>query len=94
MLGYLEGRTTGRRGPERGGPNAPAPPDVPEASGPAAYYADSVEGPGTWIGHGVGGVTMAGTVESAELRRLLLAQDPRTGTRASGDHYPRAAEPG
>ncbi len=35
VLGYLEGGTTGRRGPERGGPPAPAPPDVPEASGPA-----------------------------------------------------------
>ena len=80
VLGYLEGRATGRRGPERGGPKAPAPPDVPEASGPAAYYADSVEGPGTWTGHGVGGVTMEGTVAAAELRRLLLAQDPRTGT--------------
>ena len=46
--------------------------------GTASYYADSVEGPGEWIGRGIEGVTMQGPVAPDDFRRLLLGHDPRT----------------
>src|SRR5438874_7496723 len=78
VLDYLDGRTSNRSGPNRGGPLQRDTPGPPTATGPAAYYADSVEGPGSWLGHGVAGLRMHGAVDPAELERLLLAQDPRT----------------
>ncbi len=47
--------------------------------GVEAYYADSVEGPGRWLG---GGTTRLGLVEQVQtelLRKVLLGQHPGTG---------------
>ncbi len=43
------------------------------------YYADSVEGPGTWLGRGLAGFSTAGGVARDELARMLLGQDPSSG---------------
>jgi hypothetical protein len=48
------------------------------------YYADSVEGPGRWLGHGFGGVAPKGAVEPEQLYRILLGQDPVTGDQLMG----------
>jgi conjugative relaxase-like TrwC/TraI family protein len=55
------------------------PPDAVISNGPGAYYADSVEGPGRWLGSGVGPAFGSGTVTAVELERLLLGQDPASG---------------
>jgi hypothetical protein len=52
---------------------------VGHANGPAPYYADSVEGPGRWLGSGVGAAFCSGTVTRVELERMLLGQDPASG---------------
>jgi conjugative relaxase-like TrwC/TraI family protein len=54
-------------------------PDAPQGKGPAAYYADSVEGPGRWVGSGVGPAFRSGTVMAVQFERLLLGQDPASG---------------
>lgn len=77
IVDYLEGRRL-RRSPElrRTGPT-----DVTTRDGVdpvVGYYADSVEGPGTWLGRGIDGVVMRGDLEREEFRRLLLGRDPRT----------------
>ena len=42
--------------------------------GIVGYYADSVEGPGMWLGWGMTGVRPSGQVDPDELRRVLLGQ--------------------
>lgn len=44
-----------------------------------AYYADSVEGPGRWLGSGTRGLGLAGQVQTEQLRRVLLSEHPGTG---------------
>lgn len=87
VVNYLDGRS-----PERAGrspewwddrdltDNAPCELGLrPAADGTLAYYADSVEGPGTWMGRGLAGFSPAGEVARAELERMLLGQDPVSG---------------
>jgi conjugative relaxase-like TrwC/TraI family protein len=47
--------------------------------GALAYYADSVEGAGTWLGRGLAGFSPTGEVARDELGRMLLGQDPASG---------------
>lgn len=47
--------------------------------GAVAYYADSVEGPGRWLGRGLVGFSPAGEVTRSELAAMLLGQHPATG---------------
>jgi conjugative relaxase-like TrwC/TraI family protein len=49
------------------------------AGGVEAYYADSVEGPGWWLGSGTSGLGLAGQVQTEQLRRVLLGEHPGTG---------------
>ncbi|HSH23261.1 MAG TPA: MobF family relaxase, partial [Acidimicrobiales bacterium] len=44
-----------------------------------AYYADSVEGAGTWLGRGLAGFSPNGEVARDELARMLFGQDPASG---------------
>ncbi len=80
IVNYLEGRS-----PDadlgRSRPGSAAQPLEPQGPGPGAYYADS--GEGRWIGKGTegAGFALSGTVESEQLKRLLLGADPNTGER-------------
>ena len=47
--------------------------------GALAYYADSVEGPGHWLGRGLAGFSPIGEVARSELQAMLLGQHPTTG---------------
>ncbi|HUR49370.1 MAG TPA: AAA family ATPase [Acidimicrobiales bacterium] len=49
--------------------------------GAVAYYADSVEGPGRWMGRGLYGFAPAGQVRREELELMLLGCHPATGHR-------------
>ena len=49
------------------------------ADGALGYYADSVEGPGRWLGRGVAGFSPTGEVARAELEAMLLGRDPGSG---------------
>jgi hypothetical protein len=51
----------------------------PASNGAVSYYADSVEGPGTWMGRGLAGFSPAGEVPRPELARMLFGQDPHSG---------------
>jgi hypothetical protein len=73
VVGYLADRS---RQPTGGRSRSP---DALHGKGPAAYYADSVEGPGRWMGSGVGPAFRSGTVTAVELERLLLGWDPASG---------------
>ena len=77
VVDYLDGRR-----PERGGTLAQTMPELPTADlggGAVGYYADSVEGPGTWLGRGITGAPRQGRVDPEALRRVLSGQHPRTG---------------
>jgi conjugative relaxase-like TrwC/TraI family protein len=52
---------------------------APASNGTVSYYADSVEGPGTWLGRGLAGFSPAGEVPRSELARMLLGQHPSSG---------------
>ncbi len=60
-------------------PDARAPGDG--RSGVGVYYADSVEGPGRWLGEGATRLGLAGTVDPQALEALLSGRDPATGQR-------------
>ncbi|HET7488271.1 MAG TPA: MobF family relaxase [Acidimicrobiales bacterium] len=49
------------------------------APGAVAYYADSVEGPGRWLGRGIVGYSPTGTVARADFEAVLAGRDPRNG---------------
>jgi conjugative relaxase-like TrwC/TraI family protein len=49
------------------------------STGAVSYYADSVEGPGTWMGRGLAGFFPTGEVPRPELARMLLGQHPSSG---------------
>jgi conjugative relaxase-like TrwC/TraI family protein len=87
VVDYLDGRCPQPPGRspqwwQDNGLDAKAPCDYgldPASSGPVSYYADSVEGPGTWLGRGLAGFSPAGEVPRAELARMLLGQHPPSG---------------
>ena len=53
----------------------------PDASFPVEYYADSVEGPGRWLGAGAETLGLVGVVDPAEFQRVLEGRHPHTGER-------------
>jgi conjugative relaxase-like TrwC/TraI family protein len=87
VVDYLDGRCPQPPGRspqwwQDNGLDAKAPCDHglgPVTNGALGYYADSVEGPGTWMGRGLAGFAPAGEVSRAQLARMLFGQDPRSG---------------
>jgi conjugative relaxase-like TrwC/TraI family protein len=87
VVDYLDGRCPQPPGRspqwwQDNGLDAQAPCDhglSPASNGTVSYYADSVEGPGTWMGRGLAGFSPAGEVPRAELARMLLGQHPSSG---------------
>jgi conjugative relaxase-like TrwC/TraI family protein len=53
----------------------------PDASFPVQYYADSVEGPGRWLGAGAETLGLVGVVDPGEFQRVLEGRHPHTGER-------------
>jgi conjugative relaxase-like TrwC/TraI family protein len=53
----------------------------PDASFPVEYYADTVEGPGRWMGAGAESLGLLGVVDPAEFQRVLEGRHPHTGER-------------
>jgi len=47
----------------------------------AGYYADSIEGPGTWLGMGAAALDLGGVVEHEAFARVLEGRHPITGER-------------
>lgn len=45
------------------------------------YYADSIEGPGQWLGHGAARLSLQGVVQREAFERVLAGRDPATGAR-------------
>lgn len=45
------------------------------------YYADSIEGPGHWLGHGATRLSLQGVVNREAFERVLSGRDPATGAR-------------
>ena len=45
------------------------------------YYADSIEGPGQWLGHGAARLSLHGVVNREAFERVLSGRDPATGAR-------------
>lgn len=75
VVDYLEG--------ERGDPGAALMPTMGSAvgGGAVAYYADSIEGPGRWIGAGATHHGLVGTIERDSFQRVLEGRHPGTGER-------------
>jgi conjugative relaxase-like TrwC/TraI family protein len=71
IVDYLEGRRAEL-------PNGKTEPRVPPDA--AAYYADSVEGPGRWLGSGAADLELGDTVDADALRALLEGIHPHSGT--------------
>jgi hypothetical protein len=59
------------------GPEPPGPTD----DATAGYYADSIEGPGRWLGRGSARLGLAGVVDRGAFARVLQGRDPATGER-------------
>ncbi len=51
------------------------------STGPQRYYADSIEGPGRWIGAGAAFRRLSGPVERESFQRVLEGRHPHTGER-------------
>lgn len=87
VLDYLDGRTpqAAGRSPKwwddrELGNKAPGEHGLgPLGDGVLGYYADSVEGAGTWLGRGLAGFSPTGEVARDELARMLSGQDPASG---------------
>ena len=54
---------------------------TPDQSFPVEYYADSVEGPGRWLGTGAEALGLAGVIDPGEFQRVLGGRHPHTGER-------------
>ncbi|MGH8983192.1 MAG: MobF family relaxase, partial [Acidimicrobiia bacterium] len=74
---------------------------APDASGPRAYYADSLDSPGRWIGRGTPtlGLSHGESVEPAEFEAVLLGRHPKLGAQllsaqGSSARAARLGEPG
>ena len=64
--------------------NAPALTEPPKPAGDdhtVAYFADSVEGPGRWLGRGATHLALDGQVERQAFKWVLEGRDPATGER-------------
>ena len=83
VVKYLDGRAPSPRAGEKPGPL----PDLPTVDGTSrvvGYYADSVEGPGRWLGRGITGMRLRGQVDPEAFRRVLLGQHAATGEQLVG----------
>jgi conjugative relaxase-like TrwC/TraI family protein len=82
VVRYLDGRHPLPRTAEKPGQL----PDLPtlDGSGIVGYYADSVEGPGRWLGRGITGMRLEGQVDPEAFRRVLLGQHALTGEQLVG----------
>ncbi|MFN2504843.1 MAG: MobF family relaxase [Acidimicrobiales bacterium] len=82
VVRYLEGRCTDRGGHDPApSPDLPTPDENAELTG---YYADSMAAPGIWMGSGLTGVRMDGMIDSEQLQRVLVGQNPYTGDQLVG----------
>jgi conjugative relaxase-like TrwC/TraI family protein len=79
IVEYLEG-TTATNGPPTGR-QLLAVPRGPGLDGVAMYYADSIEGPGAWLGRGARRLGLDGVVGREEFQRVLEGRHPATGER-------------
>jgi len=59
--------------------------------GVEGYYADSVEGPGRWLGSGTTRLGLAETVQTDHLHKVLLGQHPGTGEALATTRQPNDA---
>jgi conjugative relaxase-like TrwC/TraI family protein len=71
VVDYLEGAPSKRGVPLIGGP----------AGGVGTYYADSIEGPGRWLGAGAEFRSLNGAVDRDAFQRVLEGRHPATGER-------------
>ncbi len=82
VVKYLDGRATAPGGIHPSPlPELPTPDDT---TGIVGYYADSVEGPGRWLGRGITGMRLGGHVDPEQFRRVLLGQHAVTGEQLVG----------
>jgi len=82
VVKYLDGRATAP-----GGIHPSSLPELPRPDGTTGivgYYADSVEGPGRWLGRGIAGMRLGGEVHPEQFRRVLLGQHAVTGEQLVG----------
>lgn len=80
MVEYLAGAAQQLPRPGVMDPPAVEPPTT-DPDRAAAYYADSIEGPGRWLGHGAAAHGLDGVVEHAAFARVLEGRHPMTGER-------------
>ena len=73
VVDYLEGEQRPSAGPSVIG--------VPDPTRSLSYYADSIEGPGRWIGTGAAFRGLAGHVDRDSFQRVLEGRHPSTGER-------------
>ena len=73
VVDYLEGG--------RGDPGSSLLRGPSSGEGPAHYYADSIEGPGRWIGAGATHRKLNGAVDRDAFQRVLEGRHPATGER-------------
>ncbi|MDZ7734463.1 MAG: relaxase domain-containing protein [Acidimicrobiia bacterium] len=64
-------------------PKGATPPEPRSAShsGPSAYYADSGEEPGRWLGRSARAAGLVGQVHRQDFAKVLAGRDPHTGER-------------
>jgi len=74
VVDYLEGNE-GDRG------TALVAPESNGLTGTGRYYADSIEGPGRWLGSGAGFRGLSGVVDRESFRSVLEGRHPMTGER-------------
>jgi len=56
----------------------------PASSGAVAYFSDSMEGAGVWLGDGATALNLEGDVHPDDLEAILSGRDPATGLRLVG----------
>ncbi len=78
IVEYLHGKQTS---PGRSVLN-PAP--GPTCSDAVAYFSDSMEGAGMWLGEGAAALNLEGEVNPTDLEAILAGRDPATGLRLVG----------
>lgn len=82
VVKYLDGRASAPGGIHPS--SLPELPTLDGTTGIVGYYADSVEGPGRWLGRGITGMRLGGQVHLEEFRRVLLGQHAVTGEQLVG----------
>jgi conjugative relaxase-like TrwC/TraI family protein len=80
VVEYLAG--VAKELPRRGLTDPPSvEPVTPEVDRAAGYYADSIEGPGSWLGRGAATLGLGGVVDHEAFTRVLEGRHPVTGER-------------